>query len=221
MIRPTSTISDLRHGDVIAFGPVDWLGAAISLGTFPPWPFSLRICHLGIVAPYRGVLSLYESTADIALGPCRHSGLIVSGVQVHSLGRRMRLHLAADRQALAWRLPYRWTVAQGYVNAESVKLEEVCTALLGTGYDAFGAWGARTLALGWLWRLAGGWLCRCRVAKSDENALLFCSEFVLLVMQSMGWLSSSVRPGRYHPKGAQRLLNRPGGVCGPAEEIKL
>lgn len=220
MIRPTSTISNLRPGDVIAFGPTDWLGAVISLGTFPPWPFSLRICHLGIVAPYRGVLSLYESTADIALGPCLHAGLIVSGVQVHQLDSRLKFHLI-DRRALAWRLPRRtWKIARSCLRAESVKLEEVCTSLLGTGYDAFGAWGARTLALGWLWRIVGGWLCRCRVAKTDENALLFCSEFVLLVMQSIGWLPASVRPGEYHPKGARRLLNR-FRVCCEAERIVL
>ena len=178
---------------------VDWLGAVISLGTWYPWPFQERISHFGIVADYGTVLSVYESTADPDLGLCRHADKAVVGVQCHDAGGRMQRH--ANRGGRAWRLrPNPW------IKPDRDDLQNESRRLLGTGYDFWGAWGARSTRIG---------------RRPDPNAerLLYCSEFVLLVFQRLSLLPDDMSI-ELPPKAAARLLVER-GVCSPPEEIEL
>jgi len=204
--------SDLRRGDSVGFSPVDLTGAAISLGTYPPWPFSSRFCHFGMVAGFDGYSALYESTIDAGLGDCLHAKKIVAGVQVHGVLPRLMIHGA--RGGRAWRLPLLRTSREVWDLATDNEWEWPYRSLLGTGYDPWGALSARFLLGGWR-----KWL-RERKPEAGAKSLLFCSEFVLLAYQKLGLLPQSVASEKYNPKAAARLLVKR-GICGPPEEIVL
>lgn len=206
-------------GDCIAFGPTDWLGSAISLGTLP-WSLRFRACHFGIVGTYNSQLCLYESTSDPGLGNCLHGtgDKIVTGVQVHPLMDRLSIHLY-DRKAKAWRLPLSDDAKNGlrfthgyWWRGDLVK--EEARSLLGTGYDFFGALRARTVL--------GGWSRWLHPADPHAGDLLFCSEFVLVVLQKLGLLppAPDFEPSKYHPKLAAKTLVRR-GICLPPERIVI
>ncbi len=206
----TCHISDLMPGDSVAFGPVDIVGTAVSLGTYPPWPFYHRMCHFAVVAGYNGVSSIYESTVDPGLGPCIHADVNVAGVQVHGLVDRMKIH--GERGGLAWRLPLLPYNLWGIQSAQYQDVENVCRLSLGVGYDFRGAWAARFAI--------GGWTKWYRGRDPDAAKLLFCSEYALYCHQQLGLVSHKLPIEKYHPKATARFLENE-GICGPPEEIVL
>ena len=196
MARPTSATcqpSDIRCGDLLAFGPSDALGGIISLGTVPPWPFSLRVCHVGIVGYYLGETAVYESISDPELGDCLHAGCTVTGVQVHQARKRILRHVA-DRRSRMWRLPLAPMAFSRIKEANS----------LVSGDDLISSAAQRFL----------GW------GDVDASKLLFCSEFVLTIYATLGLLPVGFEPSKYSPKLAVRAARRM-EICGPPQEILL
>lgn len=223
-VPQTCTTADCRPGDSLAFCPVrgDVLGNLITTGCLP-WSFRHRFCHFAIVAHYSEVC-VFESTHDAGLGNCLDAKVRVSGVQVHPLHERLELHLG-PRRGRVFRLPLthaaKVALFDRHVSETHIALE--CQALLGTGYDARAAFGARTLLGGATFRLYDQ--IRRRPPSGHEDDFLFCSEFVLKVYKGVGllpslWDGQWIKPGNYHPKAAAGLLQRL-KICSEPEEILL
>ena len=199
---------DFKPGDIIVTEPARLfsLGTLVSIFT-KPWGLRRRYCHVAIVAHYDGVLSVYESTDDEALGPCSHCGETGRrGVQVHPLDDWLKV--LGQRKGTAWRFPLHKDVRRKLLGgtepnpylssppADWTKVGEACQKYLDRRYDVVGAMRARDIFLGRFFRWWNG---------TTNGSTLFCNEYVGTTLLDMN-IVHTFNPAAYNPKSFARYL---------------
>ena len=202
----------VRPGSVLGVASPTWLDAGINLGTLGIPGHSLS--HLAIAAehPESGEsygLLVFESIVQSCLPPekqlpCIFAGKVLDGWQAHPL--EVWVHNQATiQQGNVWHYP----LCEPLYPHEEERLTQECLRDLGKPYDAWGAWGARTLGLGWAFHIAGHYL-----PNREDLDNLFCSEGVNLKLRTVGRFPDG-NASRWNPNHTVRVLRRWGILLRP------
>jgi len=178
-------IASLKPGDTLVTAGNRFLDRVIQLCTLSKSRLGHPATHVLFAAHLCGntnrPLLLWESSFTVKL-PCYVQGRVVRGVQCHPVLERIRYEWARGGRLWLYRLrkPLKpW---------EQETLAIACRRSLGTPYDRFGAFRARTLGCGWLaQRLERHFPTAFArlVPDVENNGKYFCNEFVAAMLRTV------------------------------------
>lgn len=195
-----SNFNQFQPGDVLAFSGRNCLSRMIRAATLG------SISHVGIVAYAPSFAAdkawrrpiIYESTTQ-AKRACYRVNYIVSGVQAHSI--TWRLADSKKDNVQIWHYP----LANPLTDKESAKLTAWCEERLGTPYDYWGAFNARTLGFGWFRHL---------IHSHEHLSSYQCSEFAADALRMLKRFNT-VDASKWNPSSLCRVMVRQGTTLKP------
>ena len=151
---PTSTLDNLKDGDLIGFSGKGLVSDLINIGTYalPRWGLS----HVGIYCRYQGIPYIFESTTLFSGKPCAFAGKPISGVQAHPISDIL------TRPGKVWHYPLSRPLSPSRAN----DLRKLLRSKIGTPYDMAGA------------LRQSGFLLRCfgAIFRKPDITMMDCSE---------------------------------------------